>query len=243
MSVLTTEIKKKLEQEVLALGGFRHQAKEGLRRPDLGLINQAFPGGLFPVGAVHEFLPENKEQMVASQGFLSAVLPALMGPDGLACWITAKRELYPPGLARFGLAADKLIFLELPRAVDRLWALEEMLRSTLVSAVVAETDAISFVQSRRFQLAVEASGGTGFLLRSPSATRSVLSTIASWKISAIKSRTPDGLPGVGFPGWRVEILKARNGRAGVWELFWEGNGFACKELTESGAIHRLKKII
>ncbi len=103
MSVLTPEIWKQLQQELLAMGGFRHNMKEGLRRPDLGLINQAFPGAVFPVGAVHELLPESFEQTAASLGFVAALLPALMGADGLACWITAQRQVYPPGLWRFGL--------------------------------------------------------------------------------------------------------------------------------------------
>ncbi len=244
MSVLTAEIRKKLEQDILALGGFRHTVKEGVRRPDLGLINQAFPGGAFPVGAVHELLPESPEQVAASQGFLAALLPELVGTEGLVCWICAQRQVYPPALAQFGLPADRVIFLELTRPVDRLWALEEMLRCASVAAVVADVEAVSFVQSRRFQLAVEASGATGFLLRSPATRHTPLSTIASWRILPVKSRLPGGLPGVGFPGWRVELTRIRNGRPGAWNLFWESRRFVFEQVTgEAVRSYRLKKAV
>lgn len=218
--------------------------KEGVRRPDLGLINQAFPGGAFPVGAVHELLPESPEQVAAGQGFLAALLPELVGTEGLVCWICAQRQVYPPALTQFGLAADRIIFLELTRPVDRLWALEEMLRCKSIPAVVADVEAVSFVQSRRFQLAVEASGTTGFLLRSPAAKRTPLSTIASWRVSPVKSRLPDGLPGVGYPGWRVELARVRNGRPGAWNLFWESRRFVFEQPAgEAARVYRLKKAI
>jgi protein ImuA len=36
----------------------------------------------------------------------------------------------------------------------------------------------------------------------------------------------DGLPGVGFPRWQVELLKVRNGNPGCWQVEWVAGSFA-----------------
>jgi protein ImuA len=35
----------------------------------------------------------------------------------------------------------------------------------------------------------------------------------------------DGLPGIGFPRWQVELLKVRNGKPGSWQLEWVSRKF------------------
>src|SRR5690606_39979301 len=82
-----------------------------------------------------------------------------------------------------------------------------------------------FVQSRRLQLAVEKSRVTGLILRcNPRAIGSTACT-ARWRIRSLPSILVDGLPGVGFPRWEVELLKVRNGNPGCWQLEWSENRF------------------
>jgi hypothetical protein len=33
------------------------------------------------------------------------------------------------------------------------------------------------------------------------------------------------MPGVGFPGWNVELLKVRNGKPGSWQIEWAESRF------------------
>ncbi|HYC29762.1 MAG TPA: Error-prone repair protein ImuA, partial [Chitinophagaceae bacterium] len=54
---------------------------------------------------------------------------------------------------------------------------------------------------------------------------STTACIARWKISSIATDTEDDLPGIGFPRWKVELLRVRNGKSGVWDLEWTGKKF------------------
>src|SRR5690606_34274184 len=82
-----------------------------------------------------------------------------------------------------------------------------------------------FVQSRRLQLAVEKSRVTGLILRcNPRIVGSTACT-ARWRIRSLPSVLEDGLPGVGFPRWEVELLKVRNGNPGCWQLEWSHERF------------------
>ncbi|MCA8909569.1 MAG: hypothetical protein KDA64_17010, partial [Rhodospirillaceae bacterium] len=84
--------------------------------------------------------------------------------SGGAVWIAAEDDLYPPGLVRFGLAPADLLHVRTPRLPDRLWALEECLRSGAVAVAVAELEAIDLTAGRRLQLAAEAGGAAALLL-------------------------------------------------------------------------------
>jgi hypothetical protein len=37
------------------------------------------------------------------------------------------------------------------------------------------------------------------------------------------------LPGVGFPHWKVELLRIRNGIPGVWCVHWSGGRFVISQ--------------
>ena len=102
-----------------------------------------------------------------------------------------------------------------------LWVMEEALKCEGLAAVIAETPEISFTASRRFQLAVEQSRVTGFIIRR-NPKNLATACVTRWKISPLPSATEDGLPGVGFPRWNVELLKVRNGTPGKWQLEWAG---------------------
>jgi hypothetical protein len=40
------------------------------------------------------------------------------------------------------------------------------------------------------------------------------------EISPVQSDVIDGLPGIGFPRWNIELLKIRNGKPGTWQAEW-----------------------
>src|SRR5690606_36927748 len=87
----------------------------------------------------------------------------------------------------------------------------------------------------RMQLAVEQSGVTGFILRKVS--RKSVSNIATarWKITPLPSNTAEGMPGIGFPRWNVELLKVRNGQPGSWIMEWAGDQFAAVAAVQQAA--------
>lgn len=230
----TAKIIAGLQTDILRLQGFKPSDSAAV---DVGLgpILDAFPGASFPLGAVHEFLFERKEDIAATSGFVAGLLAPLMGSSGTSLWISASRTLFPPALESFGIQPDRLIFIDLQKETDVLWAMDEALKCGALSAVVGEMQAIGFTASRRLQLAVEQSRVTGFVLRRTSRKLNTTACVSRWKITTLPSllitadsgqgNSADELPGIGFPQWRVELLRIRNGRPGIWDLQWVNGKF------------------
>ncbi|SES23386.1 ImuA family protein [Pedobacter rhizosphaerae] len=220
-----SELVAKLQQDILLWQGFKPASAASAERIGLGAIEDAFPGGVFPKRAIHEFITLFPEDAAASDGFIAGLLSSLM-KDGAACaWISTSRRLFPGSLSSFNVEPERIIFMDLATQKDVLWTMEEALRCEGLAAVVAEVDALSLVESRRLQLAVEESGVTGFILRkNANRTASTIAT-ARWQISPLPSVLADGMPGLGFPRWQVNLLKVRNGVPGSWVLEWSDQGF------------------
>jgi protein ImuA len=45
-------------------------------------------------------------------------------------------------------------------------------------------------------------------------------SVSRWRITPIPGIT-EGLPGVGRPAWRIELLRMRNARPGTWHVSWK----------------------
>lgn len=191
----------------------------------LGSIEAAFPNHVFPRGAIHEFLNAAPEQAAANGGFISGILKNLMQHGGPCLWISMCRTLFPPSLKLFGVEPDRLIFIDLKREKDVLWAMEEALKCKGLAAVIGELGEISFTETRRLQLAAEQSRVTGFVLRSNPKKLNATACVARWNITSLPSELEDGMPGVGFPRWNVELLKVRNGNPGSWKVEWSAGQF------------------
>ena len=224
MLVGKAHIIEQLQKDLLKLAGIRPVAYDSNLPTGLGFLKEHFPYASFPIGAIHEFVCSGKERIAATEGFVSALLSTLMNTHAMTVWITSSNTLFPPAFKLFGIDPDRIIFIQLYKEKDLLWAMEEALKCNGLAAVVCELQELSFTSSRRFQLAVEQSAVTGFILRvNP---RKVVPTacVCRWQISSIASEITD-IPGVGFPKWNVELLKVRNGKPGVWQVEWAAGKF------------------
>ena len=197
----------------------------------LGQITDAMPNGVFPLGAVHEFLSGRTEDAAATTGFISGLLASLMGSSGTALWISTMRMVFPPALKTFGVQPDRIIFIDLPSEKEVIWAMDESLKCDGLCAVIGEVKQISFTASRRLQLAVEQSQVTGFILHHSTKNPNTTACVSRWKITSLCSEYVDGLPGVGFPNWQVELLRMRNGRTGVWEVKFVNGKFQTRAVS------------
>ena len=211
-----------LRQDILRLQGF----KPSNIADELGLgpIEQAFPNGIFPRGAIHEFVSETKVEYAATFGFVSGLLSRLAAGNKPCLWICQSRAFFPLSVTKFNLSPNQIIFINAPRTQDALWAFEEALKCNGLSAIVAEIPRISFSESRRLQLAAEKSKATGLLLRSTK-YHNTTTSVARWHIKSLPSISDDGLPGVGYPQWNVALSKVRNGKPGSWPVAWRPAGF------------------
>ena len=77
------EIIKQLKEKILAMEGFSLGPDNYRLDFGLGPMNAAFPGGVFPVGAVHEFISPTQTSFSAANGFISGLLSTLMKKDGI----------------------------------------------------------------------------------------------------------------------------------------------------------------
>lgn len=225
MALAKAEVIRKLRDDILHMQGFKPAAKGQAIRFGLNLIEEVFPNGIFPTGTIHEFLNTMPEDAASSSGFLAGLLSTLMQHNGACLWISHSRTLFPPALPAFGISPDRIIFIDLKTEKDVLWATEEALKCEGISAVIAELGSISFAQSRRLQLVVEQSKVTGFILRKEPMKIGTTACTARWQITALPTDPEDGLPGLGHPRWKVELLKVRNGHTGSWILEWGAEGF------------------
>lgn len=219
------EIIRNLRQDMIRWEGFR-PAQPGTDN-DLGLgpVAAAFPDGIFPTGAIHEFISNSPEATAACGGFIAGLVQKLLSDGGACLWISYTRRIYPPALKLFGVDPDRVIFVDVPMQKDVLWVTEEALKCEGVATVICETKDLGFTESQRLQLAVEKSHVTGFILRKDVKKINTTACVTRWQIRPVRSQLRTGMPGVGHPRWQVELLKVRNGRPGSWIVEWKKQSF------------------
>jgi protein ImuA len=218
-----------LQKDILLLEGYKPLSASKREIDGLDALEATFPNGVFPSGAIHEFLTFEPEHAAATGGFIGGLLSVLMKQEGICLWLSSSRRLFPSALKTFCLEPDKIIFVDLQREKDVLWATEEALKCKGIVAVIAEVRELTFMQSRRLQLAVEASRVTGFILRSEARRMCVTACVARWQVIPKQSVCADDLPGVGFPRWQVDLQKIRNGKPGKWTVEWAASKFSIVE--------------
>jgi protein ImuA len=183
-------------------------------------VDSALPGGGLSRAAVHEVLAAEPG---AAAGFCALVLARAAGT---VLWIAAEPDAWPPGLARFGLSPANLVLVQAPRPVDGLWAMEEALRCPAVSGALLVLSGLDLTAARRLQLAAEAGGGVGLLLRpdTEEAASDASAALTRWRVGALAGTGggPIGGGGLGDPRWQLDLLRCRGGRPGSWRVVWRG---------------------
>lgn len=240
MADAKSELINNLQKNILQWEGYKPPMLGQQQLFGLSAIEANFPNKMFPIRAVHEMVCDNMEQAASSSGFIGGLLSVLMQSDGACLWISLSDNVYPLALSSFKVEPDKIIFVQLNKAKDVLWVMEEALKCKGLIAVVGELAEVDFQQSRRLQLAVEQSGVTGFILRNRSVKMRTTACAARWSIRSLSSEKIDGLPGVGFPRWEVELLRVRNGKPGKWIVEWTDNGFT--PIEEMAILHQIQKV-
>ncbi|MDQ6482144.1 Error-prone repair protein ImuA [Dyadobacter sp. LHD-138] len=220
-----SEVIEKLRKDILSLQGFRVPTDSQKVHFGLGPIEAAFPNGVFPTGAVHEFLSDNTENAAATTGFMAGLLSRTMQRGGFCVWLSSKRTVFPAALKFFGVEPERVIFIDVRNEKDLLWMVEEALKCQALAAVVGELQEVNLTESRRLQLAVEQSRVTGLLHRHNPRNANTIAAVSRWKISSLPSNPGEDLPGMGFYRWHVELLKVRNGEPGSWQVQWISGHF------------------
>lgn len=224
MSASKAHIIAQLRQEISLLESRKPASAGKITSLSGNPLHHAFPNGTLPLGGIHEFVSDSQEERAASMGFMSALIAPLLDKEGILVWISARRMVFPPALNFFGIDPAHVLFVDVKKEKEILWATEEALKCPALTAVAADIPDPGFIASRRLQLAAEQTQVTAFMLRQQSRQLNSSACLARWKISPLHSDTEAELPGIHHPRWDVQLLKIRNGKPGHWQLQWAVTG-------------------
>jgi protein ImuA len=147
----------------------------------------------------------------AATGFVLAHLAA----GARVLWVQdrmTRREAgrpFPPGLP----VRAELLHLEVARAADVLWAMEQGLGCPALAAVVGEvwgaTPVLDFTATKRLALRAEAHGVAAWLVRRGAAP-DLSAARERWRLASLPALAhPDDLRAPGAAQWRATLFRAR----------------------------------
>ncbi len=196
-------------------------------------IDDRLPGGALSGAGVHEIAASAPAGVAAALGLAAALMTRRLGhlPDEdtrpvLWCRHAASvREygrLYGHGLSALGLASERLLTVSLTRPRAILWTIEEALKSTALSGIVADmtADALDLTASRRLMLAARGTGVPLLLVfaRPPTGATAALTR---WRVASHASGPPVfDTDAPGLPAWTLTLERSRAGRPGQWTVEW-----------------------
>src|SRR5215203_2884704 len=138
-----------------------------------GALDRLLPDGGWPQRTLIELLAPCG---VGEMRVLMPVLAPLMRARQAVVWVEPPHIPYPRALMAHGVMLEQLLLVRARDRAQRLWAIEQALKSGAAAAVVAwlpdNAHLTSFQALRRLQLAAQSmkrDPGLVFLLRSPAA--------------------------------------------------------------------------
>lgn len=128
-------------------------------------LDLQLPGGGWPLAMLTELIARNPG--VGELRLLIPLLRQLTLERKVVIMLAPPLVPYAPALAGFGIDLNYLIIIQAPNAADRLWAVEQTLKSTSFGALLAwlPQDRTRPEHLRRMQLAAQSSRGPVFLFR------------------------------------------------------------------------------
>ena len=131
----------------------------------------------------------------------------------------SRKEAGRPMLA--GLSADRpIIMVDLSRAVDVLWAMEDGLRCRSLAAVIGEVwgdpPALDFTATKRLAMRAEAADVSCWLIRR-AASPDLSAARDRWRIASLPSAPhPHDAQAPGAPRWALDLFRSRRTQPGQW---------------------------
>lgn len=174
-------------------------------------IDSVLPFHGLPLGCVHEVQSRGQACGIA---FASLLASRILAPNGQMVYVAPDSSFRPLGLLPYGVPPERWIHVTTRNALDSAWTVLEALRCPQVSAVLAVIQRADLTLCRRWQLAAEGGGATGFLLTDTAFKSSIASVITRWQITSIPAPA-----GATFeePCWTVDLTYCRGGHPAQWK--------------------------
>lgn len=128
-------------------------------------LDAELPGSGWPSGMLTELIA--REPGIGELRLLVPLLRPLTRERRLVILLAPPHIPYAPALADFGIDPDCLLVVQAPNAADRLWAVEQAIRSASFGALLAwlPQQRCRPEHLRRMQTAARGAGGPVFLFR------------------------------------------------------------------------------
>lgn len=128
-------------------------------------LNAELPGSGWPVGMLTELI--GRESGIGELRLLVPLLRQLTRERKVVILLAPPHIPYAPALASHGIDLENLIIIQAPNAADRLWAVEQTLKSASFGALLAwlPQEKTKPEHLRRLQLAALSARGPVFLFR------------------------------------------------------------------------------
>ena len=145
--------------------------------------------------------------------------------------------LYGHGLAAAGLDPARLLIVDTPSPSRRLAALDDILRTEGLAAVVIEYDGLKksvdywMRLTRRAQLAAGQSGTTAFLLGAPIAASGFET---AWQIKPAPNFAMQSNPALVLrSAWDLNLYRARGGRPHICRASWQADSNSLQAIDQT----------
>lgn len=179
------------------------------------------------LGLVRHTLSEIFPQTVTDVAAVGYMLTRLPRTDAPILWVQDRlscRETGRPYLAGMGTKRP-IIMVNLSRAVDVLWALEDGLRCRALAGVIGELwgdpSALDFTATKRLALRSEASNLPCWLIRH-AATPNLSAARDRWRIGSVPSAPhPYDTQAPGTPRWSLDLFRSRQTKPGQWTVAYD----------------------
>lgn len=163
--------------QIAGMLGARIRAMETRGRPDspamssgIPAMDRCLPASGYASGSLVELLTEQRISHGATSIALCLAREAIRNGK-YAVLIDPDWTYYPPVLQRLGLPLERIIGIRPKNHGDLIWSLDQVLRNPAVGCAIASVDRMEDRTARRIQLAAEAGGGLGILLRTLESAR------------------------------------------------------------------------
>lgn len=212
------ELIKDLKERLRAMEQSCRPSRAPVGSTGLEALDRLLPARGLEGGTLIEWLGESEGSGAAT---LALTVAARALGSGALVVIDGKREFYPPAAARLGIALEQTVVVQPGNAADARWAFEQSLRCRAVAVALGWVEGLNDRVFRRLQLAAEAGGGLGFLLR-PAACRAApswaevrLLVRASPPLGSHKGLfDPISIQAMSGQRLRIEVLSCRGGVGG-----------------------------
>jgi protein ImuA len=128
-------------------------------------LDRELPGAGWPLGMLTELI--TREAGIGELRLLVPLIRQLTREGKVVILLAPPHIPYAPALASFGIDLKHLIIIQAPHAANRLWAIEQTLKSASFGALLAwlPQDKTKPEHLRRMQLAAQTAQGPVFLFR------------------------------------------------------------------------------